>query len=504
MHTIRSFIDTHSAEENLCCLKIDITNAFNECNRNAFLHRLHKDLRDLFSWAVWSYQCAGELCFGKRRLLSKAGVQQGDPLGPLLFSLVLLELLDDIAKEVAALRLQLWYLDDGTFIGERSSVVSVAFSAIQGSKIWSLLELKKCEVFWPTGNQTFPEFPPEVQRVAEQEEGIELLGSPIYGNEEFFESAFQKRISKVINAQSHLMDIDDPQIEFQLFRSCLSLPKINHLLRTVPPGKALCQLSSFDKHLCCAFELLSHSSLSNVAWKQAFLPIKYGGLGLRLANRASCLAFIGSCNSTRKLVCRFLGVSSIDEATYENVQIDTDINVASQHSLQSQVDKWDFDLLKESCFIRDKARLNTISEPHAGAWLTAIPNPNLGLAMSRHESTIAVHLWLGLPLFSSPPNAVRCICGQVLDKFGDHLFGCRKISLHSRCHNALRDVIFQALLVHDKGTRREQRSSSENYSRSGDVYHSNFLFSRLAYFDVTVCNSFQQRFVLHSAPVLWP
>ena len=72
VHTVKSFIDTHSAEENLCCLKVDITNAFNECNRNAFLHRLHKDLPDLFSWAVWSYQCAGELRFGKRCLLSRA------------------------------------------------------------------------------------------------------------------------------------------------------------------------------------------------------------------------------------------------------------------------------------------------------------------------------------------------------------------------------------------------------------------------------------------------
>ena len=101
------------------------------------------------------------------------------------------------------------------------------------------------------------------------------------------------------------------------------------------------------------------------------------------------------------------------------------------------MDKRDFDLLKESCSIKDKARLNTISEPHAGAWLTAIPNPNVGLAMSRHEFRIAVHLWFGLPLFFSPPNAVRCICGQVLDKFGDHLLGCRKISLRSRHHDAL-------------------------------------------------------------------
>ena len=105
------------------------------------------------------------------------------------------------------------------------------------------------------------------------------------------------------------------KLNFNSFEVCLSLPKINHLLRTVPPGKVLRQLSSFDQHLRRAFELLSLSSLSDVAWKQASLPIKYGGLGLRLANKASYFPFIGSgsCNSTRKLVYRFLGVSSIDE-----------------------------------------------------------------------------------------------------------------------------------------------------------------------------------------------
>ena len=86
-----------------------------------------------------------------------------------------------------------------------------------------------------------------------------------------------------------------------------------------------------------------------------------------------------------------------------------------------------------------------------------------------------------------------------MNKFGDHLLGCQKISLRSRRHDALRDVIFQALLVHNKGNRRKQRSSSEKYSRPDDVYHPNFLFGRPTYFDVTVCNSFQQRFVLHSA-----
>ena len=108
---------------------------------------------------------------------------------------------------------------------------------------------------------------------------------------------------------------------------------------------------------------------------------------------------------------------------------DTNIDSVSQRLLQKQVDTQKCDSLKQVSTIRDQARLNAISEPNARAWLTAIPNPNLGLALPRNEFTVALRLRLGILLFQSHPNALRCACGQSIDKFGDHLLGCRKNSL---------------------------------------------------------------------------
>ena len=82
IHSMRSFIDATSAREDFCCLKIDMTNTFNECSRLAFLERLRREFSQ-FAWAQWSYHAPGELRFGNQQILSTAGAQQGDPLSPL-------------------------------------------------------------------------------------------------------------------------------------------------------------------------------------------------------------------------------------------------------------------------------------------------------------------------------------------------------------------------------------------------------------------------------------
>ena len=90
VHSLRTILATVGSNCELCCLKVDMTNAFNECSPDSFLSRCRFDLPELFSWVQWSYCCIGELRFGPHRIASSTGMQQGDLLGLLLFSLSLL------------------------------------------------------------------------------------------------------------------------------------------------------------------------------------------------------------------------------------------------------------------------------------------------------------------------------------------------------------------------------------------------------------------------------
>jgi len=169
----------------MALLKIDMKNAFNECSHTAFFERVVEDFPKISAWIMWCYSQPAELRFGSRPILASTGAQQGNPLGPLLFSLVLLQFIDFV-KLHELFKLHLWYLDDGTFIGSKSSLLKLLDSfSVHGPQFGLHLNLSKCELFWPTGD-SFPEFPTNINRASE---GLELLGSP-FGEQKPFSISF--------------------------------------------------------------------------------------------------------------------------------------------------------------------------------------------------------------------------------------------------------------------------------------------------------------------------
>ena len=86
IHTVRAWHRRHQTSSDKVALKLDFANAFNTVRRDAVLSAI----RDRFPrWATWCYQRPTRLQFDEWVVESCAGVQQGDPLGPLLFAAAL-------------------------------------------------------------------------------------------------------------------------------------------------------------------------------------------------------------------------------------------------------------------------------------------------------------------------------------------------------------------------------------------------------------------------------
>ena len=114
-------------------------------------------------------------------------------------------------------------------------------------------------------------------------------------------------MEKVLRLQDHLTDLDNPQVALHLLRSCVSICKINHLLRMVPPEFASEQWIRFDNGLRLSLGRITHTSAPDRAWTHATLPCRIGGLGLRGSRTTQKAAFLGSCNFSKPLCHRLLG-----------------------------------------------------------------------------------------------------------------------------------------------------------------------------------------------------
>ena len=177
IHGVRSCIQEHWKDDNFTVCKVDMSNAFNLVSRQALLEECAVHFPELLPWVGWCYGSHPTLWHPLGQLSSETGVQQGDPLGPLLFSLVLHKLVLSIAQDKDCLSLlsNRWYLDDGVLSGHSQAVTWVV-TLIQEMcpSLGLFINVSKCELF---GHGDLSSFPPEmkVSRVP----NLEILGAPI-------------------------------------------------------------------------------------------------------------------------------------------------------------------------------------------------------------------------------------------------------------------------------------------------------------------------------------
>jgi hypothetical protein len=229
--------------------------------------------------------------------MAAAGVQQGDPLGPLILALVLHPLIHKIIDSCNLL-LHVWYLDDGTIIGDSEEVAkSLDIIRATGPGLGLHLNIRKTEIFWPSCDGSKLRkglFPSDIGRPLS---GVKLLGGAVSRDRGFIEDVAMKRAVRVVELMHLLPKLRDPQSELLLLRSCMGIAKLFFGLRTCQPIYMEEATVLFDKELRAAIENIVVGGgpfFGDLQWRLASLPIKFGGLGLYSAVEATSYAFVAS------------------------------------------------------------------------------------------------------------------------------------------------------------------------------------------------------------------
>ncbi|GJR04901.1 putative reverse transcriptase domain-containing protein [Tanacetum coccineum] len=180
-------------------LTVDFSNAFNLVDRSALLHEVRVKCPSISLWVDFLYGQASRLYIGDTHIWFATGVQQGGPLGPLLFALILHPLLHKI-KDSCKLLLHAWYLDDETVIGDSEEVARVLdIIKVSGPSLGLELNIKKTDIFWPSCNgMNLREglFPVDIRRPSS---GVKLLGGAVSIDVDFISGLAVRRATNVVD-----------------------------------------------------------------------------------------------------------------------------------------------------------------------------------------------------------------------------------------------------------------------------------------------------------------
>ena len=151
---------------------------------------VEEEIPELYPFVHMCYSSASLLNFGEYLLFSDEGVQQGDPLGPLLFCASSLRLARSMTSEF-----NVWYLDDGSLGGHVSSLLSDLETVRRvGPSIGLVLNEDKCEIVTDDVSvvASMKAVMPNIRHIASGE--AVLLGAPV-GDETAVDSDLSSKLA---------------------------------------------------------------------------------------------------------------------------------------------------------------------------------------------------------------------------------------------------------------------------------------------------------------------
>ena len=294
----------------------------------------------------------------------------------------------------------------------------------------------------------------------------------------------------------------DPQVALTLLLMCVGFCRLAHLARATPPSLAMTSLQLFDEDVRRSFSSCTAVDTTDVAWQQAQLSLRRGGLGMRSLSLHSSAAFIAFVCSSGYGSPSNHHLSDAIQKSNESVSpsdvIQSDglvLSTVHQNQLSSKIDIHQFNNILIISSVADKTCLLSVLSPHAGSWLTVVPSEGLGLHLLPSVFQVAVKWWLGL---DTSNGSLCALCpNNALDPLGHHATTCKEGDVVTR-HNQLRNVLAETCRIAHLSVKVEMGSnltSEHDHSRPADILLPNWALGKPAAFDISVTSPLNPKIV---------
>lgn len=426
-------------------VSLDCSNAFNTANRLDIVSSLKNHAPSLYRLAKWAYNNASDLLIGDHILKSAQGVRQGDPLGPLLFSLAIRPLISQLIAHLGPDRLVLAYLDDIYILSKDGTALEDTFQFFDSANSSLRLNKRKCAA---------------VSFDTIRTDGFKLLGTlvgPTTPRLAFLDSKTAAVFSK-LDELRHLPH----QHALILLRQCIQ-QDVRHLQRTLKTDDLPNCWAALDARLEKEVGRLTagdgkDSTLVSTLLK---LPARLGGLGVLSYSDVAPHAWAAAQAESDSALTALLGQAGEREHREGSPE-------EPRKSQQERCkDMWEGQRDKTLEKMGDKERklLVEAASPIGRKWLSIIPY-NQPLRLSDYD--VATGLAYRLQV---PPKEGHCMwCGDNAELGHDELCLVRPRGTIGR-HDAIVRVIGRHLASNHSTTVDIEPHTQEGRRRNDIQWH---------------------------------
>ena len=209
-----------------CLVKLDFKNAFNSIRRDCLREAVASIAPSLLGYFDSAYGATTKLFFSEHIVELAEGIQQGDPLSPLLVCLTIHPVLSDIQSDFVS-----GYLDDIAISGATKTVADDVRRLKNQAKVIGLqMNKNKCGIIglsplnqenWQSNEFCFLETPCCK---------ASLLGAPITAGENIDSFLALKRTE--LEILLNRLSLTPAHTALFLIKNALAIPKLLYLLRT--------------------------------------------------------------------------------------------------------------------------------------------------------------------------------------------------------------------------------------------------------------------------------